>query len=273
MKRFRSRLHNIVFEAETTAGKLFDIFLFSMIIGSIFVVVLDSVKSFHEAWGEVFVTLEWGFTFFFATEYAVRIWTSKKPVSYIFSFYGLVDLLAILPTPIAYFYGGAPSMLVIRSLRLLRIFRVLKLFKFTGQQDVIFSALRSGWRKILVFVFALLTLNLVIGSFMYIVEGEGSGFTSIPRGMYWAIVTMTTVGYGDIAPTTVVGQMFASIVMIMGYGIIAVPTGIVSATVTQSRQNSQRNTRHCSSCNHVGHSPNALFCHACGEKLHRNSIQ
>jgi len=261
---WRHRLHEIIFEADTPAGKAFDVALLVAILLSIGAVLLESVASIRERWGGPLRVAEWALTIAFTLEYFVRLICVRRPLRYAFSFFGIVDLLAILPTYVSLVFAGAQSLLVIRALRLLRVFRVLKLAHFLGEAQQLTVAMRASARKILVFLSAVLTLVLIMGSVMYLVEGEASGFTSIPQSIYWAIVTMTTVGYGDIAPQTVLGKFLASIVMIMGYGIIAVPTGIVTVELSRGRKVS---TQACLSCSADGHVPGARFCHACGEPL------
>lgn len=264
-KRLKARLHEIIFEADTWEGKAFDIVLFVCIIASVLVVMLDSVKHYHESYGEWFYTLEWVFTLVFTFEYVLRLYTVKKASSYAFSFFGVVDLLSILPTYISLFVPGAQMLMVIRFLRVLRIFRVLKIAQFIQEIDELNKAVAASRRKIMVFIFTVISLTVVIGSLMYLIEGEENGFTSIPRSIYWAIVTLTTVGYGDISPQTPLGQFFAVVVMIAGYGIIAVPTGIVSAEL--SRVNISTSTQSCRSCGCEDHAEDAVYCKKCGEKL------
>ena len=267
MKAWRHRLYDIIFEAETREGRLFDVFLIFLIISSILVVALDSVVTMKLDYGGWFYGLEWLFTVLFTIEYAARILCFQRPLRYIFSFYGMIDLLSIMPTYLSLFIGGTHSFAVIRALRLLRVFRVLKLVHFVKQQEILYSALRDSQAKITVFILAILPLVLIIGTVMYLVEGHEAGFTSIPRSMYWAIVTMTTVGYGDIAPQTVLGQFLASIVMVLGYGILAVPTGIVSVHLSHAMLKSKTNTEVCPSCALEGHDKEASFCRRCGSPL------
>ena len=231
---WKKQVHRVIFGVDTPAGKLFDVILIWAIILSIIVVMLDSVKSIHYEYGPLLLLLEWVFTIVFTIEYILRLICVPRPSRYAKSFFGLVDLLSILPTYLSVFIVGSQSLLVIRTLRLLRIFRVFKLAQFSKEAYLLLKALRSSREKILVFILSVMTLVTVAGSLMYLIEGEANGFTSIPRGIYWAIVTMTTVGYGDITPQTVPGQMLASIMMICGYGIIAVPTGIFSVELAQA---------------------------------------
>ncbi|MDA8019308.1 MAG: ion transporter [Thermoanaerobaculia bacterium] len=261
---WRSRLHEVIFEADTPLGKAFDVALLWCILLSVLAVVIDSVPSIHQEFGTALLRLEWLFTILFTVEYVLRLLCVRRPAVYARSFFGLVDLLAILPTYLSVVYAGSQSLIVIRALRLLRVFRVLKLAHFVGAQKMLHAALRASTRKIVVFLGVVLTLVVIIGSVMYLVEGPTSGFTSIPQSMYWAIVTMTTVGYGDIAPMTVLGKMLASTVMILGYGIIAVPTGIV--TVEMSRLGPV-STHTCKTCGRDGHDPDAVFCKYCGARV------
>ena len=228
---FRNKLYEIIFEADTPAGKWFDIFLLWAILISVLVVFLESISELRSSYGEIFYYLEWFFTILFSIEYILRIISTKKPFGYIFSFYGIIDVLAILPTYLSLVIAGSQYLLVIRILRLLRVFRILKLTHMIRQTTILKRALIASRGKIAVFLFAVLTLIVIIGAVMYVIEGPENGFSSIPFSMYWAIVTMTTVGYGDISPQTTIGQIFASFVMIMGYAIIAVPTGIVSVEI------------------------------------------
>ena len=263
---WRRRLQEIIFEADTAAGKIFDVGLLLAIVLSIVAVMLDSVDGIKQEHGPVLRAVEWGFTILFSVEYLLRLISVGKPLRYAFSFYGLIDLLAIVPTYLSLFITGAESLLVLRSLRLLRIFRVFKLGRYLSEANVLASALRSSGPKITVFLGTVVSLVIIMGTLMYLVEGEENGFTSIPRSMYWAVVTMTTVGYGDITPQTVLGQVLAAAVMIMGYSIIAVPTGIVSAELGKaSRENVS--TQACPQCSAEGHDIDARHCKYCGAAL------
>lgn len=224
----KERLYNIIFESDTPSGKGFDVALLIAIILSILTVMMESVQSFDERYGRIISILEWTFTIIFTIEYGLRIYCARSQKGYLLSFYGLVDLISILPTYLSLVIAGSQYVLIVRSLRLLRVFRVLKLYHFLGEAEVLGMALRQSVAKITVFIGTVVTLIFIVGSMMYLIEGPENGFTSIPTSVYWAIVTLTTVGYGDIAPQTIAGQLLASVVMIMGYGIIAVPTGIVS---------------------------------------------
>lgn len=264
---FKTRIYEIIFEADTRAGKIFDIALLSCIAASVAVVMMESVHSVHERYGHALRTVEWIFTVIFTLEYFARLWTVPHKRRYAFSFFGIIDLLSILPTYLAIFLGGAQSLMVIRSLRLLRIFRVFKLSRYIGESQYLVRALKSSQHKIIVFLLTVLTSVMIFGTLMYLVEGPAHGFTSIPKSIYWAIVTMTTVGYGDIAPQTPLGQTLASIIMIMGYGIIAVPTGIVSAEMVQMKRRESISTQVCPNCLKEGHDADARYCKYCGGKI------
>jgi voltage-gated potassium channel len=266
----KATLHEIIFEADTRAGRFFDLALIWAILLSVLVVMLESVTAIRVAYGPLLTKIEWGFTILFTIEYMLRLSCIGKPWRYATSFFGVVDLLAILPSYLSLFFPGSHYLLVIRILRVLRIFRVLKLAQFLDEADVMQRALRASSRKIVVFFSAVLTLVVVFGSVMYIVEGEANGFTSIPRSIYWAIVTMTTVGYGDISPNTALGQALAAVVMVMGFAIIAVPTGIVASAMSRAdgRQlYKQVSTQVCTECASEGHDPGARFCKDCGSEL------
>lgn len=267
---WRRRLHTIIFEAETTGGRIFDIVLLWSIVLSVLAVMLESVPEIGARYREPLRIIEWSFTILFTLEYLLRLCTVQVPWRYAISFYGMVDLLAIIPTYLSLALAGTHYFLVIRILRLLRVFRVFKLVRYTSEAQIILTALSASRPKITVFLGAVLTTVVVIGSLMYIIEGAEHGFTSIPKGIYWAIVTLTTVGYGDITPQTPIGQMLSAIVMIVGYGIIAVPTGIVSAelaTAMRNPANSRPLTRSCRACGGEGHESDADFCKYCGAAL------
>jgi len=259
-------MHEVIFEADTPAGKTFDIALLWAIIFSIIAVMLESVASVRERFGFGLRAIEWGFTVLFTVEYVLRLIAVRRPLLYARSFFGLVDLLAILPTFLSVFFPGAQSLLVIRVVRVLRVFRVLKLAHLLGQAEVLLTALRASRPKIIVFLGAVLTIVVIMGSVMYVVEGEENGFDNIPRAMYWAIVTMTTVGFGDITPKTVLGQFIASVLMVMGYGILAVPTGIVSVELAAAARHTV-DTRACLGCGVQGHDLDATHCKYCGHSL------
>jgi voltage-gated potassium channel len=262
---WREDLYTVIFEAETPAGKWFDILLIISILASVVAVMLDSVSSMNVRYGHLLTGAEWFFTIIFSLEYVLRLICVARPRRYATSFFGLVDLLAIIPTYISLIIPGTKYLLVVRILRILRIFRVLKLVQYMGEAVLLTKALRASSRKITVFLFTVLTLVIILGSLMYLIEGAQNGFTSIPRSIYWAIVTLTTVGYGDISPQTNIGQMLAAGIMILGYSIIAVPTGIV--TVELSQVSSRKIARSCRNCGAASHDSDAVFCKACGTKL------
>ena len=262
---WRRRLHEVIFEADTRAGRIFDLVLLWLIIASVIVVILESVNSLGEEYGEAFYYIEWIFTVLFTLEYILRLMSVRRPLNYAFSFFGVIDLLAILPGYLSLFVPGTHYLLTIRILRLLRIFRILKLTEYITEARVITSALRASRRKISVFMLAIVAIVTVVGSLMYVVEGEEHGFNDIPTSIYWAIVTLTTVGYGDLSPKTSLGKTLASIVMILGYAIIAVPTGIVTAELT--RANRKYSTQVCPECHSQDHDADAVFCKYCGFHL------
>ncbi len=267
MTDFRKKLYEIIFKADTPAGKAFDVVLIICILASVAVVMLDSIASVRQQWGSVLYVTEWLFTALFTIEYILRMLCVPSKRRYAVSFFGIVDLLAILPTYLGLFAGGLGYLRVIRILRVLRIFRVLKLGNHTKQADLLRRALYASRAKIMVFLCFVLTLVVIIGALMYSIEGtlNETGFTSIPKSIYWAIVTLTTVGYGDISPQTAPGQFLAAIVMLMGYSIIAVPTGIVTAQIVQT----PKKTQICPTCSHAQHEPDALFCKKCGQPLNQ----
>ncbi|HEY5884864.1 MAG TPA: ion transporter [Pyrinomonadaceae bacterium] len=263
----RARLHEIIFEADTRAGRLFDLVLIWLILLSVATVILESVRPVREAYGAHLYALEWVFTILFTVEYALRLLSVRRPLRYATSFFGVVDLLAIIPTYLSVFVPGSQYLLVIRILRLLRVFRLLKLSEYVTEADTLRRALRASRRKISVFLSAVILLVVVIGALMYVIEGEEHGFTSIPTSIYWAIVTLTTVGYGDLSPRTPFGKILASIVMVIGYGIIAVPTGIVSVELAQATRQKGITRQSCPSCGLEGHDPDAVYCKYCGANL------
>ncbi len=265
---WREKLHEIIFEADTPAGRAFDTALIIAIILSVIAVMFDSVAAYNQKYAFELDVIEWTFTVLFLIEYILRLVSVRKPFLYATSFLGVVDLLSILPSFISLFYVGAETLLVIRVLRVLRIFRVFKLAEYLGEAHTLMKALRSSRKKITVFLYTVFIFVVIFGSIMYLVEGEENGFTSIPRSVYWAIITLTTVGYGDIVPMTELGQMIASAVMIMGYAIIAVPTGIYSSELlaTAFRRKEVTNNA-CPSCGEDGHDKDADFCKYCGGKL------
>lgn len=266
-KSFRDRLHEIIFEADTKAGKFFDLVLFWSIIISVGIVMLDSVSIISEDFHFFLRVLEYFFTVLFTLEYLARVYVIRHPFKYITSFMGIIDLMAILPTYLAFFLVNSHYLITIRTLRLIRVFRILKLGRYLKEAEVLTHALRAAKPKITVFLVAVLSIVIIMGTVMYQVEGESNGFTSIPRGIYWAIVTLTTVGYGDIAPKTIPGQFIASVIMILGYAIIAIPTGIVTSELTNQGKYSRVSTQACPACSREGHDTDAVFCKYCGERL------
>ena len=266
MKTFRHHLHEIIFEADTAIGKGFDVVLIFSIVVSVVLAMLDSVAAIQAVYGRWLYIGEWVFTLLFTVEYLLRLFCVQRPLLYARSFFGVVDLLAILPTYLSVILPGGQYFIIIRVLRLLRIFRVFKLVQFLSEARLLLAALRASFRKIAVFLFTVMTLLIIFGALMYVVEGAANGFTSIPRSVYWAIVTMTTVGYGDISPQTDFGQALAAIIMIIGYGIIAVPTGIVTVELSQAVHRGV-STQACPACGSEGHDKDAKFCKYCGEGL------
>jgi len=268
---WRHKLHEILYEADTPKGKVFNIGLFIVIIASIIFVMLESIQEIDEKYHNFLNIAEWIITILFTIEYIARVVAVKKPLKYIFSFYGIIDLLSTIPKYLSFFLVGSHSLVALRALRLMRIFRILKLARFIGESTNLIRAFKLSRAKISVFILFVFILCIILGTIMYLVEsGEDSGFTSIPRSVYWAIVTLTTVGYGDIAPITALGQFISSFIMLMGYAIIAVPTGIVSAEVSaMSKRNrdSYTNTQACPSCMAIYHKDNADYCYKCGEAL------
>jgi voltage-gated potassium channel len=265
-RTLRARLHEIIFEADTPEGRLFDLLLMLAIVSSVVVVLLDSVSSVRAQAGPTLRALEWGFTILFTIEYILRLATVRRPLRYARSTLGIIDLLAILPSYVSLVFPGGQSLLVIRLLRLLRVFRVLKLAEYLRESRTLAQALRSSWRKIAVFLMTVMTIVIVVGTLMYVIEGERHGFTSIPISIYWAVVTLTTVGYGDLAPATTLGRALAVVLMLTGYGIIAVPTGIVTMELT--RANAQPvSSQACPGCGLGAHDFDAVYCRRCGAKL------
>lgn len=264
---WKSKLHDIIYEADTPAGKWFDLILILTIIISIILVMLESVESFDSKYHNFLNISEWIITILFSIEYIARVITIKKPSSYIFSFYGIIDFLATVPKYLSFIFIGSHALIALRALRLLRVFRILKLTRYLGASVNLITALKASRIKISVFLFSVLVITIILGTVMYLIEGPQNGFTSIPHSMYWAIVTLTTVGYGDLAPNTPFGQFIASLVMILGYGIIAVPTGIVTSEMTKQDTKVHTNTQSCANCSFDKHMDNAEFCHKCGEKL------
>ncbi len=268
MSKLKDKIKIIIFGTQTSAGKIFDIVLIITIFISLLIVLLDSVKEYHLNFGDLFYFAEWIFTILFTIEYILRIYCIRRVGSYIFSFYGIIDFLALIPTYISLFYPGTQVLAVIRVLRVLRIFRILKLVQFMEEADKLKSALLASRKKITVFLFSILNIVIILGAIMYLIEGESSGFTSIPRSIYWAIVTLTTVGYGDISPATNLGQGVASIIMIIGYSIIAIPTGIVTSEINYLIKRKKKID--CIVCEDKNQEEQAKFCNACGAKMINN---
>jgi len=264
----RETVRLVIFEAQTPAGRAFDVALIVCILISVLAVLLDSVAEIHERYGDLLYKVEWVFTILFTIEYVLRLWCIENTARYARSFYGVVDLVGIIPTYLSLVVADTQYLLVVRILRVLRVFRVLRMVRYVGEAQVLTDALKASQRKITVFISTVLALVVVFGSFMYLIEGPESGFTSIPKSIYWAVITLTTVGYGDLTPVTPLGQAFATIVMILGYGIIAVPTGIVTMELTEAHRRSA-NTRTCPVCSVEGHIREATYCWRCGEHLFR----
>ena len=266
--KLRKKIFVIIFGSDTQAGKTFDVILLWMIILSVTAVVLESVSTFRTSYHDLFVSTEWFFTVLFTLEYLLRIYSSPHPLKYMTSFYGVIDLLAILPTFLGLVFDQTTFLLTFRALRLLRMFRVFKLGRYIKEAALLVRALRQSIHKIIIFFGAVLALVLILGSILYLVEGEENGFTSIPQSIYWAIVTITTVGYGDIAPATVLGKVLASVAMLTGYSIIAVPTGILTVEIGKAARLEQDVQRvSCKSCGHSPHDKDAHYCKICGTRL------
>lgn len=264
---YADRLYEVIFESDTPPGKLFDVVLIVAIVASVVAVMLETVPSIRGQYPGLLYAIEWAFTILFTIEYGLRWYCAKDARRYATSFYGVVDLLAILPTYVSLLFPGAQYFLVVRLLRTLRVFRVLKLAEYLEEADTLARALRASRRKISVFLLAVVSLIVILGSLMYLVEGPKNGFTSIPTSMYWAVVTLTTVGYGDISPQTTFGRFLSAIIMIIGYAIIAVPTGIVTAELTRSQSEKKGRPRRCPDCYALGHDPDADYCKYCGHNL------
>ena len=267
-------IFDVIFGYESRAGRWFDIALIVLILSSVTAVLADSVASIHSNYGGLIYRLEWAFTLIFTLEYFLRIYSTPNKRAYLFSFYGIIDLFSILPTYLAFLFPSAAYLLVIRIMQVLRIFRILKLFRYIGEANLLYAALLQARRKIFVFLFSVLVLIIIFGALMFVIEGPENGFTNIPVSIYWAIVTITTVGYGDIAPQTSLGQFVAAFAMICGYAIIAVPTGIIGAELMQQVQRSnQRNnsvSSTCSGCKNTNHDLDARFCKYCGQEVIRS---
>jgi voltage-gated potassium channel len=266
-KSWREKIHSIVYESSTPAGKAFDVTLLFLIFTSILVVMLDSVEALHSRYGNFFLTLEWTFTILFTIEFILRLICINKPMRFIFSFFGIIDILSIIPTYLGLFYAGAQTLLVVRALRLLRVFRIFKLRHYVNEMQFLLQAIKGSIRKISIFMMMVFTTVIVLGSVMYLVERGQNGFTSIPDSIYWAIVTITTVGYGDISPVTPLGKFVASVIMLMGYGIIAVPTGIITTEMALAARNKNHSAEACTNCGREGHEDDAVYCKYCSAKL------
>lgn len=266
-QRWQKRLHDIIYESTTAAGKAFDVALLFLIMASILVVMLDSVQHWHNRYAFLFRRLELAFTALFTLEYILRLISIQKPLRFVFSFLGVIDLLTIIPGYLSLFYAGAQSLLVVRSLRLLRVFRIFKLTGFLSEMHFLGGAIKGSLRKISIFMLVVIMLVIVLGSVMYLVERGQHGFTSIPTSIYWAIVTITTVGYGDISPVTPLGKAVASFIMLIGYGIIAVPTGIITTEMASAVRRRDQSAEACPQCGREGHDRDARYCKYCGGKL------
>ena len=266
-KDWRSKIFKIIYHSDTPAGKWFDIILIVFILVSVLTVILDSVQDLHAKHGAALKWLEWFFTIVFSLEYILRLMSIKRPLRYAMSFFGIVDFLSILPTYLSFFFLGTQQLLVIRILRILRVFRILKLVQFTNEAQLLTNAISNSRHKIFVFFFFIITILVLFGSLMYLIEGPQNGFDSIPHGIYWAVVTLTTVGYGDIAPHTVLGRIVASLIMLTGYSVIAVPTGIFTAELNKEVKRTRDQARVCKTCNLRGHTQKAIYCRRCGEEL------
>ena len=266
MSKLRQKIKIIIFGTDTKAGKLFDEILIVSIILSILTVLLESVSEYRYQYGQILNYAEWFFTILFTIEYFLRIYCIRIPASYVFSFYGVIDLLSVIPTYISILFPGAQALSVIRILRVLRIFRVLKLFQYMGEANQLIKALNASKRKIFIFLFVVINIVIVLGSVMYLIEGELAGYTSIPKSIYWAIVTLTTVGYGDIAPLTSIGQTLSAIIMLIGYSIIVIPTGIVTTELTFSKADSKNKTL-CTVCGKDDLVKDSFYCRHCGSKI------
>jgi len=263
---FKRKLYTIVFETDTRVGRIFDLIVLYAILLSVLAVMLESVKDIEEHFGNYLTIVEWFFTILFTVEYIARLYVSEKPLKYAFSFLGLIDLFSIIPTYLTLFVTGTHFLVVIRTIRLLRVFRILKLTRYISEAKVLGDALKASRYKIFIFMISVFSLQIIAGTVMYLIEGAENGFTSIPRSIYWAIVTLTTVGYGDIAPTTVIGQTFASLLMIMGYAILAVPTGIVTSEITKEHLK-EKKFKVCENCFHDEHEKDAKHCKMCGSEM------
>ncbi|WP_369943320.1 ion transporter [Xanthomonas medicagonis] len=268
---WRRRWFDIIYRHDTRSSRNFDLLLVAAIVASVAVIMADSVPALHARHAGTLYVLEWGFTALFTAEYALRLATVKRPLRYALSFWGVIDLLSTLPTYISFRLPGAQTLLVVRVLRVLRLFRILKLTRYVEESSLLVDALWRSRRKVFVFLFTVITLVVIFGALMYVVEGPANGFTSIPTAMYWAVVTMATVGFGDIAPLTPLGRAITSVLILIGYSIIAVPTGIYTAELANSLRDADRrhapDRRNCTHCGLQGHDPGAGYCRNCGQPL------
>jgi len=264
---WRKAIHSVVYESATPAGKAFDVTLLFLIVTSIIIVMLDSIEHLHRDYGRIFFALEWIYTILFTVEFILRLICINKPFKYLFSFFGIIDFLSIAPTYLGLFYAGAQTLLVVRALRLLRVFRIFRLRHYVNEMQFLLGAIKGSLRKISIFMLMVFTTVIILGSVMYLVEDGKNGFTSIPDSIYWAIVTITTVGYGDISPVTPLGKFVASIIMLMGYGIIAVPTGIITTEMALAARRKNHSPEACPNCSREGHDEDATYCKYCGSKL------
>jgi voltage-gated potassium channel len=264
---WKQKIHQVIYESNTPAGKAFDIILLILITTSILVVMFDSIPSVHDSYGDTLLAIEWTYTVLFSIEFILRLICIRKPMKYLFSFLGVVDLLSIAPTYLGLFFSGAQTLLVVRALRLLRVFRIFRLRHYINEMQFLLAAIKGSFRKISIFMLMVFTTVIILGSLMYLVEEGRNGFESIPESIYWAIVTITTVGYGDITPATSLGKFVASVIMLMGYGIIAVPTGIITTEMALNARKKHHSHEACPSCGREGHEEDAAFCKYCGSKL------
>lgn len=270
----KAAVHRVVFGTDTAAGRLFDEVVIAAILLSVLVAIIDSAVA-HPHWTHFFHVLEWGFTLLFTAEYLLRLWCSPQPLRYARSFFGVIDLVAILPAYLAYFYAGASMLLVMRLVRVLRVFRLLKLLAYVEEANILVQSLYASRRKVFVFLCTVFVLAIMFGSLLYVVEGPEHGFTSIPRGIYWAASTITTVGYGDMTPKTPLGQFIATLVMLVGYSVLAVPTGIITSELLQQMQHKERRhlNRHCPGCDASDHEVDAKYCRHCGSLLDKPAVE